>query len=283
MSGPEKEATPGLSTRAVTGPGAGARQWLGVLHAIYGARSNWRAVARDVVAGRQKWDALLVDLREHGESRGFSPPHTLERTAADLVALDPPGRMSALLGHSFGGKVALLRGRDDPAVEQVWVVDSTPAASSPTGSAWAVLEALRRLPERHPDRESGVAALEAEGLARPVALWMSANLERTGGGYRWGLDLEAMQALLEDFFRTDLWPLVEEPREGLALHFVRATDSRVLGHAEADRIRAAGLRTGRVFVHDVRGGHWLNADNPERLVELLAGHLPGAAGAARLD
>lgn len=264
-----------LNTRTVTAEGAEPDFWLMVLHGIYGAGRNWGSVARGLVSGRPEWGAVLVDMRQHGESLGFEGPHTIERTAEDLAAVEAPGGIRAVLGHSFGGKIALLRGRDDPAVEQVWVVDSTPAAREPEGGAWAMLRVLRRVPESFDDRDAAVSALEAEGVARPVAVWMTTNLEWRDGAYRWRLDLDDMEALLRDFFRTDLWELVESPREGLEIHFIRATESSVLSLEQAERIRAAGRETGRVFIHDVQGGHWLNGDNPEALVDLIGSRLPG--------
>lgn len=262
---------PTLSTRTVTAGKATPEQWLAVLHGIYGAGRNWRSVARSLVTERPRWGAVLVDLRQHGESTGFEPPHTLERAAADLDGLDRSVR--AVLGHSFGGKVALVRGRDEAAVEQVWVVDSTPEARAPAGSAWQMLEVLRELPDRFDERDEAVDGLVAKGVDRPVALWMTTNLERDGAGYSWRIDLDDMEALLRDFFATDLWETVESPREGLEIHFIRATGSSVLGVEAVGRIRQAGERTGRVFVHDVQGGHWLNADNPDALVELMASRL----------
>ena len=262
---------PSLSTRTVTAEDRSPDRWIAMLHGIYGAGRNWRSVARSLVDERPGWGTLLVDLRQHGDSTGFEPPHTLERTAADLAALDRPVR--AILGHSFGGKVALMRGESDPDVEQVWVVDSTPEAGEPEGSAWQMLELLRSLPDRFDEREDAVSALVEEGVARPIALWMTANLERSDGDYRWRIDFDDMESLLRSFFDTDLWDVVESPRNGLELHFIRATESSVLSAEAVGRIRAAGEATGRVFLHEVSGGHWLNADNPDAVVELLSGRL----------
>ena len=282
-----REATGGAggavpATRSIEAEGTDPERRLAVLHGIYGAGRNWASVARAVVRERPEWGAVLVDLRGHGESTGFAAPHTLEATARDLEALPDAARVAAVLGHSFGGKVALLRGRDDERVEQVWVVDSTPAAGEPEGSAWDMLELLRRLPESFEDRQAAVEAMGAEGVSRPIALWMTANLDWRGDAYRWRLDPDVMESLLRDFFRTDLWSLVESPRAGLEIHFGRATDSPVLGLEQAERVRAAGRETGRVFLHEVPGGHWLNADNPDALVELIAPRLP-APGRAGLD
>lgn len=262
-----------LNVREVTTDAAAPQQWLAVLHGIYGAGRNWGSVARGFVEASPEWGALLVDLREHGGSSGFQGPHTLEATAADLSGLERAASVRAVLGHSFGGKIALLHGGGDEHVGQVWVIDSTPEAREPSGSAWGMLRVLRSVPERFDDREQAVEALVAGGVDRPVALWMTTNLEWRDDEYRWRLDLDVMEELLRDFFRTDLWSMVEDPREGLELHFVRATASRVLSEEAASRIRSAGQRTGRVFLHDVQGGHWLNADNPEELVRLLGVHL----------
>lgn len=263
---------PELSTRTVTADTATPQRWLAVLHGIYGAGRNWGAVARALVDRRPEWGTLLVDLRQHGESTGFGPPHTLDQTAADLDGLET-GPIPAVLGHSFGGKIALIRGREDEAVEQVWVVDSTPEAREPEGSAWQMLRVLRSLPDRFEDREAAVDALAEHGIDRPVALWMTTNLERGEDGYRWRIDLDDMESLLVDFFETDLWGVVDAPRDGLELHFIRATRSPVMSAETVRRIREAGAATGRVFLHDVRGGHWLNADNPDALVELIAPRL----------
>ena len=66
---------------------------------------------------------------------------------------------------------------------------------------------------------------------------------------------------------------VESPHPGTTIHFVKALGSSVLGEADMARIRAAGRRTARVFLHQAEGGHWLNTENPGAIHELLAGAL----------
>ena len=57
---------------------------------------------------KNDWRAVLVDLRMHGASQDFSPPHTLAACVADLRALENSiGPFHGVIGHSFGGKVAL--------------------------------------------------------------------------------------------------------------------------------------------------------------------------------
>jgi esterase len=245
-----------------------------VLHGIYGAGRNWASFARDLTAVRPEWGVVLVDLRLHGHSRGFAPPHVLSSCVHDLVVLARTLAVSpdVILGHSFGGKVALMAA---PALRpaQVWVIDSTPSRRTPGGSAVRMLQLLRRLPPDFSSRAEGVAALEAEGLATPVAHWMATNLELVEERFRWRFDPADMESLLDDFFRRDLWDVVERPPAGTTVHVVRATESDILMASELARLRDLGSPDTRT--HELHGGHWLHQDNPQGLLELIASELPG--------
>jgi pimeloyl-ACP methyl ester carboxylesterase len=228
---------------------------------------------------------MLVDLRMHGESQGFEPPHTLDACAADLEALAEDTGLfpAAVLGHSFGGKVALSylarAATSDEVPRQVWIMDATPSARDAVGDAARMLGAVRSLPARFSSRAAAVDALREAGFPDRVASWMSANLTRSEEGYGWKLDFDALELLLHDFFRLDMWPIVEDPPPGSELHFVKATRSLVMTEGEAERIRAIG-RDRPVHLHEVEGGHWLNADNPDAVLALLeSGRRPCSPGA----
>jgi pimeloyl-ACP methyl ester carboxylesterase len=266
-----------LSHERVIGGSAEPELWIWFLHGIYGAGRNWGSIARRVTRERADWGALLVDLRQHGASQGLAPPHTIAAAADDLARLaEAEGTPATVLGHSFGGKVALAyAAAHGQGLHQVWVVDSTPDAGEPRGSAWRMLETLRALPDSFRSRDDLVATLEAAGQDRGTAQWMATNVEHRDGAYRWRFDLDALEELLRDFYRTDLWQVVEQPPAGVALRFVKASESSVLTPEAVARIERAA---GDVALHEVQGGHWLNADNPDALVSLLTRELPAARG-----
>lgn len=256
-----------------------------MLHGIYGRGRNWASIARDLASRRPDWACALLDLRLHGDSPGFSPPHTVATAASDVALYEEETgfHASSVLGHSFGGKVALAHaafGRDR--LVQVWVVDSTPEAREPSGSAWRLLDVVRALPPDFTSRREAAAGIEAAGYSSAVAAWMSSNLHHREGRYRWRLDLDGAETMLRDFFATDLWAIVENPPADAVLHFVKATASSVLSEEACVRIEEAGRRHGRAHLHRVAGGHWLHADNPRALVELLASTLPRASLTPRL-
>jgi esterase len=266
-----------LHHTTVTADSADPERWILFLHGIYGSGRNWGTIARQLVDRRPEWGVVLVDLRMHGRSQDFEPPHTVEAAATDLEALADrlEGRIGAVLGHSFGGKVALQYGADRPdGLAQVWVIDSTPATREPEGSAWQVLETVRALPDRFDSREEAVRKLEERGYPTGMAQWLATNLERDGDGYEWRLEWDAMEALLQDFFRTDLWPVVENPPGEVEIHFVKADDSETLDAEAVERVEGIVGETRHLHLHRLAGGHWLHADNPKGILHLLEERLP---------
>lgn len=268
---------PILNHTRVAAPGTEPSAWLLVLHGIYGSGRNWGSIARRLVEERPEWGAILVDLRLHGDSLGFGSPHTIEAAAGDVAALtntlgEPVG---AILGHSYGGKVALAYARGHGVgVRQVWVIDSTLALREPSGSAWRLIAAVQSLPERLPSREALVEGLAPHGYAAPLASWLGMNLVREGDGFRWKLDWSGAEEMLRDYFRTDVWDVVEDPPAGMEVHVIRASESDSLSDADCERIERAGARNGLTRLHQLDGSHWINVDNPDAVVSLLAATLP---------
>jgi esterase len=269
--------SPILNHSRVTARDTAPERWLLVLHGIYGSGRNWGSIARRLVEQRPEWGVLLVDLRMHGGSRGFQPPHSLMSAAADVDALVEhlDFHAAAVLGHSFGGKVALVYTRHHAdQLRQAWVVDSTLEVREPSGSAWRMIEAVRSLPPEFASRQEAVARLEGRGYPAAVAQWMAMNLEPEGGVYRWRLDFDGVESMLRDYFRTDVWDVVETPPAGVEVHVVQATESDAIDAHAAARVAAAGRDGGRTFLHPLQGGHWINTDNPEAMLGLLVEELP---------
>ncbi|MQA89002.1 MAG: alpha/beta fold hydrolase [Gemmatimonas sp.] len=259
----------------VAAEGGEPLHWLYLLHGIYGSGRNWASIARRLVEGRPEWQVVLVDLRLHGRSTGFEPPHTVERSAEDLTnlerSLDHPA--DAVLGHSFGGKVALLRAGSGPPLGQVWVADSTLRTGEPEGSAWELIDIVRGLPDRFLSRDEIADALLEHGYPRGVGQWLAMNLEREGDAFRWKLDWEGVEELLIDYFQTEIWGIVEQPPAETSIHIIKARASNAIDPATVERIERAGEQSHRVFLHTIDGGHWMNIDNPDAVVELLVEHL----------
>ena len=245
-----------------------------MLHGIYGRGRNWQGIARALVAARPEYCCWLVDLPYHGESGPGTHGDTVPGIARDLHDWIASAGFTAdaMLGHSYGGKVALAYASlDRTAPLQVWVIDSTPETKAPSGSAWTMLELMRRLPQRFVSRDEAVGAIVAGGFTLGVAQWMATNLTREEDAFVWRLDFSAMERLLDDFFVTDLWAIVEDPAPLQEIHFLKASESSTISPNALERLGRAPKD--RVLVHHAKGGHWIHAESPQVVVDLLVKHL----------
>lgn len=275
-----------LSHTPVVAEGARPGRWCLVLHGLLGRGSNWRSFTRRLVSAQPGWGGVLVDLRMHGGSQGFAPPHTVEAAAADLDLLVDhlPGPVEGVLGHSLGGKVALAWAKGRRGLRRGVVLDASPGRrQSGTGSEMtrAVLDVLRGLPPLLPSRRAFVERVEAAGQSPGVAAWLAMNLEPVPGGVRLGVDLEAMESLFGDVLGRDDWGVVESPPPGLRFHFVlggRSTTVDQAARARLEQLAAAG-RVGLTVLPEA--GHWVHVDDPEGTFRAVSAALAGAGGEAR--
>ncbi len=262
-----------LAATRVGAPSASSS--LVMLHGMYGRGRNWQPIARGLTEARPEYACWLIDLPHHGDSAAGRHEPTVTGLAGDVLewmkaeGIEP----DAVLGHSFGGKVALaIAGEGGRPGLHIWVVDSTPARQAPSGSAWDMLRTVRSLPAYFASREDLVSALTAAGWAPAVSQWMATNLVREGDGFNWRLDFDVMERLLDSFFATDLWHVVDAAAAGQVFHFIKATASGTM--TAGDVARAEALPRDRVIIHLIEGGHWIHAEKPQAVVDLLAEHLP---------
>lgn len=269
---------------------AAPKHWIVFLHGVLGRGANWQGFARKLVTTRPELGALLVDLRMHGESQQsrdavggvqhLPPPHTLDAAADDVLqlldaALHKP--LLAVVGHSFGGKVVmtLLEKRPELARE-AWVLDASPSARSARGdqdSTQRVFDALRALPETFESRKAFADALTAGGIAPALGLWLAKNLVREGATLRFGLDLEAIAALLADHDRQDRWAIVESPERNAKLRFVLGGRSTTVSPPDRARLKALADQNTIEVMELPNAGHWIHSDDPEGLHALFEEHL----------
>jgi pimeloyl-ACP methyl ester carboxylesterase len=227
-----------------------------LLHGMLGSSRNWQVAGRELAASRR---VFALDMRNHGFS-----PHSGEMTydamAADVAAwLDANGIKSAeLVGHSMGGKVAMLLACRQPwRVGRLVVVDI-----APKGYHWPAyrqeyaamnaidLETLR-------SRAQAEAQMESQVPEWSMRKFLTTNLERLdGGGWRWMVNLPVLSASIAEFERN---PIAEADQIALRPARGRGDDPQAfsLGPDRDDRqLRAQSPHRGprRVRQGRDRGG-----------------------------
>ncbi len=242
-----------------------------VLHGILGSARNWRSFVRRLSERLTAWQFVIVDLRNHGDSHGLQPPHTLDACADDLqdLATHLGVRADAVIGHSFGGKVAAVYGMR-AGTDRIWILDAPTGVleDGAGGEVRAVFDALGRVEMPRASRKEILDELMARGLPAPVIAWMTTNLRRTDAGYVWRFALVGARAMIRDYAVTDLTHQLSETSSEVRL--VRGGRSdRWTATARKDLDALAAHRgCGVHLLPDA--GHWLHVDSPLELIELLA-------------
>ncbi|KAF5479411.1 hypothetical protein F2P56_000233 [Juglans regia] len=251
------------------------------LHGILGSRKNWGTFARRLAQEFPTWQFLLVDLRCHGDSTSIKKrgPHTVASTALDVLKLVGQLKITprVLVGHSFGGKVALsmVEQAAKPLARpvRVWVLDATPGKVRPGGDGEdhpaELISFLSTLPKEVSSKRNILNALIQEGFSKDVAQWVVTNLRPTNSlgpsssTFSWVFDLKGIAEMYQSYEETNLWKIVEEVPRGVHINFLKAERSLHRWALEdLQRIHAAeelaADEGGGVEMHVLEdAGHWV--------------------------
>jgi pimeloyl-ACP methyl ester carboxylesterase len=244
------------------------------LHGLFGQGRNWNQIAK-AVAGPDGTEArcLLVDLPDHGRSawsEGFSFEGYADAVAATLAAA-APGESWTVVGHSLGGKVAMLLALAHPdLVERLVVVDIAPKHYGSLERFEGYIGEMQRLPLSDVTSRADAEA-RFEEPDPGVKAFLLQNLRRHGESWRWqvNLDLIATDAARGEESRIADWPASADelpPFDGPVL-WVAGGESRYVQREDGDAMRRYFPRT-RLFT--IKGaGHWVHTDAPDIIVTAL--------------
>jgi pimeloyl-ACP methyl ester carboxylesterase len=268
-SGGDAAGAEALSTLAVGT--AGPR--VAFLHGLFGQGRNWAQVAKALVgpdgAGAR---CLLVDLPDHGRSpwtEDFSYETYAERVAATLAA-EAPGEEWVLVGHSLGGKTAMVTTLLHPElVGYLVVVDIAPKDYGDLDRFRHYIAAMRALPldelTSRSDAEERFAETEPDAGIRGFLLQ---NLRRHGTTWSWQANLELFcdDAQMGEDSRIADFPELGRTWEGPVV-WLAGEESGYVRAEDTEAMRALFPRTRLVTVKGA--SHWVHTDAPEVVVETL--------------
>ena len=241
------------------------------LHGLLGNGKNLKTMAMKFGGG------LSVDLRGHGRSPSGSPPHTFENCAKDVLATFGPGNPTAIVGHSFGGRVALdcaVMLSDSRAETTTWLLDTVPGEAD--SSVSAVIDALQSInPENYENRQQLSEALHKEHhLDIGLAQWLTSSVTSTSDGLEWGFDLSVINALMPEFKSQDFVGKIEHlilsGNQNNTVHLVRGGKNAAWTGDVVSKLQGLSTRSnGRFILHELpNAGHWVHVDDLPGLVNL---------------
>lgn len=242
-----------------------------VLHGLLGSSRNWQSTGADLA---EKFHVYALDLRNHGRS-----PHdavmTFEAMVDDVIGwMDEHAIAKAsVMGHSMGGKVAMLLAcRHPERVQKLFVVDVAPKDYDLMGHQNDFLAMneldLRTLTTRGDAEMRFEARVPSFGMRK----FLATNLERDAesGQWRWIVNLPVLTATLPDIARNSLRP--GDHFEGPTT-FVVGGRSRYFESDDAVKVQAYFPKAEVVVIPD--SGHNPHMDARVAFVEAVVGESSG--------
>ncbi len=231
-----------------------------IVHGLFGSGRNWGVIARNLADIR---DTVTVDLRNHGSSpRGATQSYPdMAGDLAEVIAT-LPGPVD-LLGHSMGGKAAMVLALTHPdLIRRLVVADIAPVAY--THDQTRNIDAMRGLDltglSARSEADARLAAVLPDAALRAFFLQ---SLDLKADPPVWRLNLDVLEAEMPKIVG---WPAIAGQFGGAAL-FLSGADSSYVKPEHRAQIRALFPKSR--FAKLPGAGHWLHAEKPREFEETV--------------
>jgi pimeloyl-ACP methyl ester carboxylesterase len=238
------------------------------VHGLFGQGKNFTMFGKALADAHR---VVLVDLPDHGRSprsERFDLVGYADALAEVLATHDP----GTLVGHSLGGKVAMVLALRRPElVERLVVVDVSPVPYDHSAEFERYIAAMRAIDLTSLGSRAEADAALAEAVPSPtVRGFLLQSLRREEDGWHWLLNLELLGRDLDAITDwPDLGPVT--PYDGPVL-WVGGADSDYATAEHAAAMDALFPRNRRVTVKGA--GHWVHSEQPEVFLEVLRRFVP---------
>lgn len=243
-------------------------RWLGdgerpvvFLHGLMGRGRNFATAAKSLAATHR---SLLVDLPNHGDSDWTDRFDYVEHSELVAAALQPVvaehGAVT-LVGHSMGGKVAMVLALRHPAlVERLAVVDISPVRHESSSTEFEhLLGSMRALDLSQIGSRSEADSRLAEEVGHPtVRGFLLQNLRRADGNFEWQPNLELLYASLDEIAQ---FPDFDGATFDKPVAWIAGELSDYIKAEYEPTMRAYFPRANRVTIKGA--GHWVHSQQPE--------------------
>ena len=238
------------------------------LHGLFGQGRNFNQIARALTPQLR---SVLVDLPNHGRSAWTDAAdyETLAEVVATWLRESYSDEPVHLVGHSMGGKVAMVLALRHPdLVERLVVVDIAPVSTDGSQEFEHLLDSLAELAldtlERRSDADEQLAAKVDDDRVRGFLLQ---NLRSGPDGLHWQANLELLRRELPTIGGfPDLDTTFDRP-----VMWVAGERSSYIKPEHAPRMRELFPLTRTVTVKGA--GHWVHSEQPDAFVATLRAFL----------
>ena len=221
-----------------------------IVHGLYGSARNWGVIAKRLSDTRE---VIAVDQRNHGNS-DWKQTHSYADMANDLAEVIAEYGPMDVLGHSMGGKAAMVLALTQPAlVNRLIVADIAPVAYA--HSQMSYLAAMKSVDLSRVEKRSDAEAMLMQTIDDPsLASFFTQSLDIKEK--RWRLNLDVLE---KDMDGITGFPDVSGAYNGPTL-FLSGANSDYVKREDRPLIKSH-FPTAQ-FAKIPGAGHWLHAEKP---------------------
>ena len=241
----------------------GSGQPLIILHGLFGSSDNWQTQAKKFAV---YFRVILVDLRNHGHSN-WDPDTSYHAMASDIIELIHALNLEKiiLIGHSMGGKVAMLTTQLNPKlIDKLIVVDM----------------GIKGYPPHHQHILEGIHAVKLDGVSSrsEADFELSKYIESEGvkqfllknlywkekGQLAWRMNVAVLEASMDQILEP-----IPETEVFTPTLFIRGEFSNYILDEDISDIE--NLFPDSQYITISQAGHWVHAEKPDEFVDAVLG------------
>lgn len=242
------------------------------LHGLMGRGKNFTTIAKGL---QETTTSLLVDLPNHGAScwtEDFDYLHIADLVADELHRDFCKDEPAVILGHSMGGKVAMLLALRHPELTAGLIIEDISPVQSSTSEFEHLLSTLLKLDlSQVSSRRDAHAKLKPDIDDAGVRGFLLQNLIRDdNGGFAWQPNL---QMLFDNLPTIVDFPDVELTYDNHPVLWVKGSESQYINDDAAVVMRELFPATRRIQIRNA--GHWVHSEQAKAFTETIDYYIAG--------
>jgi len=248
-----------------------------IVHGLYGSSDNWMPIARQLSA---RHTVYMIDQRNHGHSP-HHPDNSYESMKNDLAEFFEQHQLgqAIVLGHSMGGKAAMLFAADYPEkIEKLVIADIAPkdyltmAGDSQFHLHRNILLAMQELNFSTITTRKEIEEHFAEKIDhKKINGFLLKNIEKDKktGLFKWRLNVETLYNYLEEIVGgvNERWFEGRIPITAYPVIFIRGLNSNYI--LPDDEALIKRIYPDAKIIGIPNAGHWLHAEQPDLFVKAV--------------